>query len=328
MEPTATPVLAAAQVQPEVHVVRLAKLRAGYSPRLVKLDEEHVRALLEVVDRLPPIIVDKRTMTVLDGLHRLEAFRRAGRTELEAFFFIGDEADALAVAVQANIKHGKPLSGPERQAAAAALLRRSPERSDRWVAEVCGLSHSTVARIRRAAEVLDTSFRSGRDGRRRPVDRAQAQAALAGALQAEPTTSARQAAKVAGVAASTAHRARSKLQKPGPVSQPGQAAAREPGGQANELVGQATAHVAAGGPAPGKRAGGGVGSPEPPDVEEWLARTSVSPADLEAHLGDLPLGRTYEVVDECWRRASVWAEIAAALERRVRAQSRRGQDGP
>ena len=186
--------------------VPLGDLVGSYSPRDKRVDEDHVLALAEVLDRFPPVVVDKRTMKVIDGLHRVEASRRMGRSEIRAVFFDGSETDALVVAVQANIRHGKPLSRSERQAAAGALLRRCPERSDRWLAEVCGLSHSTVARIRQAADALGSGTRTGRDGRRRPVDSAAGRAAIAKALAEEPGSSFRQAAEAAGVAPSTVHR--------------------------------------------------------------------------------------------------------------------------
>ena len=62
----------------EVHVVRLSDLSVGYSPRQTKVDQDHVAMLAEVLDRLPPIVVDDRTMTVIDGVHRLEASRPRG----------------------------------------------------------------------------------------------------------------------------------------------------------------------------------------------------------------------------------------------------------
>ncbi len=186
--------------------MRLADLVGSYSPRDTRVDEDHVLALAEVLDRLPPVVVDERTMKVVDGVHRVEASRRMGRTEISAVLFSGSETDALVVAVQANIRHGKPLSRSERQAAAGRILRRCPDRSDRWVADVCGLSHSTVARIRQAAAALGQGVRTGRDGRRRPVDPAAGRAAIAKALAEEPASSFRQAAEAAGVAPSTVHR--------------------------------------------------------------------------------------------------------------------------
>ena len=59
-------------------------------------------------------------------------------------------------------------------------------------------------------------------------------------------------------------------------------------------------------------------SPEGAEALTWLARTAVSVEDLHAHLGSLPLSRVYEVADECRRRARTWAQMADALEARVR----------
>ena len=150
----------------EVRTVRLAELSVGYSARLVRVDDDHVALLMEALERLPPIIVDEATMTVIDGVHRVEAFRRAGRPEIRAVPYLGDEIGALAIAIQANVRHGKPLSRVERQAAAVVLLRRCPDRSDRWLGEICGLSHSTVARLRQAAA---SGRPRGQDGPGRPA---------------------------------------------------------------------------------------------------------------------------------------------------------------
>ena len=113
---------------------------------------------MEVVDHLPPVIVDERTMAVIDGVHRLEAFRRLGRSHINALLFAGDEMEALVLAVRTHITHGKPLNRSERQTAARALLSRCPDRSDRWVGDVCGLSHTTVAA---STPMLEPHWRAG-----------------------------------------------------------------------------------------------------------------------------------------------------------------------
>jgi len=290
--------------RPEVHSVRTVELKVGYSPRMDKLDEDHVQALVEVIDRLPPIIVDQKTMQVLDGIHRLEASRRAGRGEVQVVFFSGSETDALVVAVQANIKHGKPLSRSERQAAAALLLKRCPDRSDRWVADVCGLSHSTVGRVRQASDALELDVRTGRDGRRRPVDPAQGQAALARALEGRPSIGIREAARAAGVMPSTAHRAAARLRASHgqPYTAPGTGVTVVPAHAGILVLGSETVLERA-------------------DTRAWLARTAVAPDDLGSYLRDLPLSRVYEVIDECRKRARTWAEMADSLERQVRARA-------
>jgi len=291
-------------VSPELYPVQslpVADLSVGYTPRETALDAAHVGVLTEVIDLLPPVIVDHRTMMVIDGVHRLEAFRRAGRTHIKAFLFTGKSAEAMALAIKSNIKHGKPLSRSERRTASRSLLGAFPERSDRWIGEICGLSHTTVALIRRNLSNADQSVRTGRDGRRRPVDRLAAQATVARLVMENPTNTVRQVALAAGVAPSTVHRARARLQRPefssvAPPSRPATTVSR--------------AEICPPGPQPGIA-----------DLAEpvsWLARTAVSVDDLRTHLAVLPISRLYGVVDECRKRAEIWSEIADILENRVR----------
>jgi ParB-like chromosome segregation protein Spo0J len=287
-----------------VCAVRVADLSVGYSPRQTKVDREHVAALADIADRLPPVVVEERTMTVIDGVHRLEAFRSLGRSHIPAIFFRGSDMEALVIAIQANIQHGKPLSRTERQEAARALLFRYPDRSDRWVGEVCGVSHTTVAVLRRSVSTADARVRTGRDGRRRPVDPSLGQAAVARVMAENPTASIRQAAGAAGVAPSTVQRVAAGLAR----------------SERSAFVGASiTIAEPAQAPAEGLVADPVYHSfPEGAEAVTWLARTAVSVEDLHAHLGNLPLSRVYQIADECRRRASTWAQMADALEARVR----------
>jgi ParB-like chromosome segregation protein Spo0J len=294
---------------PELSGVRtlpVADISVGYSPRETKVDGGHVAVLMEVVDHLPPVIVDRRTMTVIDGIHRLEAFRLAGRSHIKALMFNGKGTEAMVLAIQANVKHGKPLSRGERRVAARSLLYAFPERSDRWMGEVCGLSHTTIALIRKSLCIADSRVRTGRDGRRRPVDRRAGQIAVARVIADNPTASVRRAAGVAGVAPSTVHRARARLYRgenpspaPGPSSAP---RTQDPHEVSDREVVLAT-------------------FPELDEAASWLARTTVSIEDLRTYLGKLPLSAVYTVVDECRRRAQIWGEIAAAVEGRARGRA-------
>ena len=272
----------------------------------MKVDPDHVAALAEVLDRLPPVVVDGRTMTVIDGVHRLEAYKTLGRSRIPALMFRGNDMEALVIAIQANIQHGKPLNRGERQEAARALLHRCPERSDRWVGEVCGVSHTTVAVLRRSVAAAEAQVRTGRDGRRRPVDPSLGRAAVARVMAENPTASIRQAAGAAGVAPSTVQRVAAGL-----------ARSQKPPLPRVALTVRATVW----GPDDDLAAGSEPAlhdSLEGAEVTTWLARTAVSVEDLHAHLGSLPLSRVYEVADECRRRARTWAQMADALETRVR----------
>jgi ParB-like chromosome segregation protein Spo0J len=286
-----------------VRPVRVADLTIGYSPRHTKVDADHVAALADVADRLPPVVVDERSMTIIDGVHRLEAYRALGRSHIPAVFFKGTDMEALVVAIQANIQHGKPLSRTERQDAARALLLRCPDRSDRWLGDVCGVSHTTVAVLRRSLSVPDAKVRTGRDGRRRPVDPSPGQAAVARVIAENPNASLRQAAGAAGVAPSTVQRVAAGLARSAKPPLVGGLAIGEPGlAPSGALVAD------------------GIRRPPPDGVDAvtWLARTAVSVEDLHTHLGGLPLSRVYQVVDECRRRAGTWAQMADALEARAR----------
>jgi ParB-like chromosome segregation protein Spo0J len=282
--------------------VALADLTEGYTPRATRIDEGHVKTLSEVIDRVPPILVERRTMQVLDGLHRVQAARRSGRTHIDAILFSGDESEALALAVEANVKHGKPLSRAERQTAAIELLRRLPERSDRWLAEVCGLSHSTVGKLRNELEQPRLTSRVGRDGRRRPVDPAASRAAAAREISSRPEATLRQVAASAGVAVSTAQR----------VSL----------GVRRSAV-QATTTAMISDPLSDEEQPSVLDAPalrSRPDLDEfrtWLSRTEVSSQDFQMFLEQVPLGRIYELVDEFRKRSQVWLDIARELEKRA-----------
>jgi ParB-like chromosome segregation protein Spo0J len=301
-----------------VRAVPVTDLAIGYSPRHTKIDSDHVAALADVADRLPPVVVDERSMTVIDGVHRLEAYRALGRPHIPAVFFNGSDMEALVIAIQANIQHGKPLSRAERQDAARALLLRCPDRSDRWLGDVCGVSHTTVAVLRRALSVADAKVRTGRDGRRRPVDPSAGQAAVARVIAENPTASIRQAAGAAGVAPSTVQRVAAGLARSAKPPLVGALAVGEPG--------LAPSGVLPSGALPSGALSSGalvVDSVRPSfsdgtDAVMWLARTAVSVDDLRTHLGTVPLSRVYQVVDECRRRASTWAQMADALEARAR----------
>ncbi|MBB5898017.1 ParB/RepB/Spo0J family partition protein [Kutzneria kofuensis] len=166
-------------------------LVVGESVRLDGINADHARTLAEVDGTLPPILVHRRTMRVIDGLHRLHTARQLGRTTIDARFFDGDDEAAFLAGVQANIAHGRPLSLADRTAAAARLVRAHPEWSDRRIAGLVGLSPKTVgaARARLTEEIPQSRVRVGRDGRPRRMP-------AAGAARRE-STAPRPAAAVA-----------------------------------------------------------------------------------------------------------------------------------
>lgn len=173
--------------------------------------------LAELEDQLPPIIVHRPTMRVIDGMHRLRAARLRGAEKIEVRFFDGDEADAFVLAVQLNVAHGLPLSLADRKAAADRIIDVYPRWSDRAIAGVTGLSGPTVAARRRrlTANNLQPDTRIGMDGRARPVAPAQRRQAATRLLADNPGASLREVARQAGLSPETVRKLRS---QPSPAS--------------------------------------------------------------------------------------------------------------
>jgi ParB-like chromosome segregation protein Spo0J len=173
----------------------------------------HIHALAEVQDNLPPILVQRQTMRVLDGIHRLRAAMLCGAQEIDVRFFDGDEASSFVIAVTANIKHGLPLSLADRKAAAVRVAGYYPEWSDRAIASLTGLSHNTVAAVREclAGENDSLDARIGRDGRLRPRNSAERREIAEKLIKDNPGASLREIAQRAHISPETARRVRTSL---------------------------------------------------------------------------------------------------------------------
>jgi ParB-like chromosome segregation protein Spo0J len=198
--------------------VRLGLLAAAaYSPRRSGENAEHAKLLAESGSQLPPIIVHRRTMRVIDGMHRLRAAEMRGEEEIEVRFFDGDEASSFVLAVRSNVHHGLPLTLAERKAAAARIIELYPQWSDRMIASETGLSAKTVAAIRArpTAEDRQLDARIGRDGRIRPVDIAKRREIAARLIEYNPGASLREVARKAGVSPETVRGIRTRLCGPG-----------------------------------------------------------------------------------------------------------------
>lgn len=201
-------------VDGEVVEVPVTSLGSDLSPRTAGESEEHVRLLAEAAERLPPIIVHRGTMRVIDGMHRLRVARARGATHVQVRFYDGDERDAFVLAVRLNTRHGLPLSLPDRLAAAARIMASHPEWSDRLIASLTGLTHKTVRRIRHrpGSEVPRLGFRRGQDGRTRPISSAKGRLQAAKLIAERPQASLREISREAGIALATAHDVRRRVQ--------------------------------------------------------------------------------------------------------------------
>ncbi|WP_226887041.1 ParB/RepB/Spo0J family partition protein [Nocardia brasiliensis] len=195
----------------EIERIPIDELSVLDSPRIGGEDFTHVRALSEVITALPPIVVHRQTMTVVDGAHRLRAAQRSGAEVIDAVYFDGDAREAFVIAVRMNSAHGLPLSLADRKAAATRILGDYPEWSNRRVADVVGLSDKTVGAIRRGADAeypQQPDARMGRDGVMYPVEAGERRRRALEFLADKPGASAKEVALATGVSLTTAKKAR------------------------------------------------------------------------------------------------------------------------
>jgi len=198
----------------DVELIDIDQLILAGSPRTTGLSEDHVRVLADLDTPLPPILVQRTTLRVVDGVHRVEAARRRGQKSVRARYFDGDEHDAFITAVRMNKAHGLPLTLAEREAAVTRIIVSHPHYSDRSIAAVTGLSGKTVGAIRRrAVPGGQDGSRIGADGRLRPVNAAMARRVVAQAIIERPDASLRQIAKSAGVSPGTVRDVRDRLRR-------------------------------------------------------------------------------------------------------------------
>lgn len=198
--------------QPVVHV-DIGSLVLTDSPRSSGADPDHVEAIAAAQNPLPPIVVSRATMRVIDGVHRVRAAVLRGDATITARFFDGDDASAFVLAVKLNVSHGLPLGLSDRKRAAQRIIMSHPQWSDRRVASVTGISPGTVADLRRRAPGGPgrSGSRVGQDGRVRPLD-GTAGRRLAGQLMTEnPHLSLRQVARAAAISPETARDVRNRL---------------------------------------------------------------------------------------------------------------------
>lgn len=130
-------------------------------------------------DPFPPVKVVKYLgdYVLIDGNHRLGAYDDAGLTCPVPAELLPDmcecESDLYLLAVQANSKTGLTLSPYDRKKIARKIIVDRPEMSLRAVAELCGLSKSTVGDIKtylsKSGQIETPQKTVGKDGVERAV---------------------------------------------------------------------------------------------------------------------------------------------------------------
>ncbi len=205
--------LLAASDPQRITLVPVNTLLPGDTPRLQGVNITHAEMLADLESDLPPILVQRSSMRVIDGMHRLHAAELRGRENVRVQFCECDEDEAFLLAVVANVTHGMPLTLSEKRAAAARIVRMRPDASDRWIAQVSGLAAATIAAIRQAntGSAPAPDRRVGRDGRTRPLSTTDGRRIAREILAREPDASLRQIAREAGISVGTARDVKEKV---------------------------------------------------------------------------------------------------------------------
>jgi ParB-like chromosome segregation protein Spo0J len=285
--------------------VSITTLRAADSPRLAGVNGDHVCALVEVGTELPPIIVHRSTMRVVDGVHRVQAVLLRGDTEIAVRFFHGTEQEAFVFAVEQNGAHGLPLSTADRSAAAARILQSHPHWSDRTIAEAAGISAKSVGALRGRDVGPDTGagMRIGKDGKVRPVDPAAGRIRVSELIADNPDASLRKIAHQAGVSAGTVRAVRDRLRRGEDPAERRTPRRQIPGGDRGVLLAKLAADPTLRLTDGGRRLLGLLTAHSiPVDHREQLVRS------VPAHAASM----VSEVARAC---ARAWTEFADQLER-------------
>ncbi|MFD7669182.1 ParB N-terminal domain-containing protein [Streptomyces sp. NPDC059788] len=333
------------QSQVDLHTVvdvEISALSVSDSPRIAGENQEHVELLAMADAPLPPIIVHRDTLRVIDGAHRLRAAERRGQDTIAVRFFDGDDADAFVLAVESNTTHGLPLTKADRKNAAERIIASHPIWSNRMIATITGVAPATVAKVRRRMPGGATAERGrvGQDGRFRPLDGAEGRK-LAGDLIAEnPALSLRQIARLTGISPETARDVRNRIRRgeepllTGRGTRGGHSGRREQIGQQGRR------------PVRSRRVAGGAASPvrmavadrrrivnrlkgDPAlrysDTGRTLLRLlgihTVSPEEWEKITADIPQDHRRTVAQLARAYSDSWAELAQRAAEREAAES-------
>lgn len=312
--------------------VEISSLVLEGSPRLDGEVTDHIHLLVESEAPLPPILVHRQTMRVLDGMHRVRAATLRGERTIAADFFDGSEIEAFMAAVKANVTHGLPLTAADREAAAERIIRSQPMYSNRAIAAIAGLSTKTVAAVRQRIgtdEALATA-RLGRDGRFRPLNSAEARRMASEVIAENPEASLRKIAQVVGLSPATVRDVRERMKRgddPVPAGQRESAAAPQARPEADDASRDAAERRT---------------QPIQPSVRDramllrnlnrdpslrfsesgrsflrWLFSKATGPEGWEEFTGIMPVHCAYLVAEVARGCALEWLDLADRLEREL-----------
>ena len=120
----------------------LTFLREDYNEEKIEQYKEMYKA-----GKSKPILIHRGTSILIDGFHRLKAFRNArGGDYIDCEYEDCDREEIRKRAIEINIAHGIPLTKEERNNQ-IVILRQEEKRTQEDIANVFKISRNRVAEI-------------------------------------------------------------------------------------------------------------------------------------------------------------------------------------
>lgn len=174
--------MTAAAKLPETVLLPLAEIRLdGGTQSRAKLSDETIADYAEKYAEglaMPAVVVfyDGASYWLADGFHRCAGAKEAGKDGVIAEIRQGTRRDAILHSVGANAAHGLRRTNADKRRAVEMVLQDEEwgARSDRWIAEKCGVGHQLVGSVREQLDGSSSSgqaagYREGQDGKTRRV---------------------------------------------------------------------------------------------------------------------------------------------------------------
>jgi hypothetical protein len=143
--------------------IKLSEIRIdGGTQTRAAIDQEAVNEYAEAVHdgaKFPPVDIfyDGASNWLADGFHRYHAHKKAGVLDILATIHEGTIDEALQFALGANRANGLRRTNKDKRNCVKIALAKWPEWSDRRIAEVCGVGHPFVGKMRPTVESDSTS---------------------------------------------------------------------------------------------------------------------------------------------------------------------------
>lgn len=147
----------------------------------VSTDQDMINDIAEAVEKgeaVRPVLVTQLQngkYLILDGHHRFQALKQAGRKEIEVIVNsrVKSMAEAVAAGVAFNAKNGLRLTREDIKRSIELLLRHDPKITPQEIMNLVKRSKSTVYEIMnelsRAGKIQLPETRTGADGKERPT---------------------------------------------------------------------------------------------------------------------------------------------------------------